>query len=151
MIVSLNTYVFTVATALVILIVVIEMLRRRRLRERHALWWFIAGSLALVVSVFPSTLVWASDLLGVEVPLNLVLFVGLAVLFLVSVQQSAELTALESKARVLAESSALLELRVERLEGQHSGGAPRSAREGDEMHDDSEHRRHNHGNNDSVE
>jgi hypothetical protein len=151
MIVSLNTYVFTVATALVILVVVIEMLRRRRLRERHALWWFIAGSLALVVSVFPSTLVWASDLLGVEVPLNLVLFVGLAVLFLVSVQQNAELTALESKARVLAESSALLELRMERLESQHSGGAPRSAREGDEMHDDAEHRRHNHGNNDPVE
>jgi hypothetical protein len=151
MIVAVNTYVFTVATALVILIVVIEMLRRRRLRERHALWWFIAGSLALVVSIFPSTLVWASDLLGVEVPLNLVLFVGLAVLFLVSVQQSTELTALESKARVLAESSALLELRMERLEGQHSERAPRSAHEGDEMHDDSEHRRHDHRNHDSVE
>jgi hypothetical protein len=151
MIVSINTYVFTVVTALLILIVVIEMLRRRRLRERHALWWFIAGSLALVVSVFPSTLVWASDLLGVEVPLNLVLFVGLAVLFLVNVQQSAELTALESKARVLAESSALLELRMDRLEAQHSGGAPFPTREGDEVHDDSEHRRHDHGNHDSVE
>ena len=59
---------------------------------------------------------WAAGLIGVEVPLNLVFFVSLAVLFFVSVQQSAELTALESKTRVLAETVALLELRIERLE-----------------------------------
>lgn len=130
---TLATYLFTIAAAVLILVVVLEMLRRRRLRERHALWWTIAGTLALIVSVFPSTLMWAAGLIGVEVPLNLVFFVSLAVLFLVNVQQSVELTSLESKTRVLAETVALLELRIEQLE---SAPPPRDA--ADEMGGDAE-------------
>jgi hypothetical protein len=114
--VTLATYIFGVASAVAALVVVIEMLRRRRLRERHAIWWLIAGLLALIVGVFPGTLVWAAGLIGVTVPLNLVFFVSVAVLFIVCIQHSAELTTLESKTRSLAESVALLRLRIEELE-----------------------------------
>lgn len=110
------TYVFSVASAVLALVVVIEMLRRRRLRERHAIWWLVAGLLALIVSVFPATLVWAAGLIGVEVPLNLVFFVSVAVLFLVCIQHSVELTTQEAKTRVLAETVALQELRLAALE-----------------------------------
>lgn len=117
---SITAYVFSVAAALVTLIVVIDLLRRRRLRERHAIWWLVAGILALVVSLFPTVLSWAALLIGIEVPINLVFFVSLAVLFLVCIQHSVELTALESKTRALAEQSALQELRIRQLErGQH--------------------------------
>lgn len=115
---TVATYILGVVSALITLGVVIEMLRRRRLRERHAVWWLVAGTLALVIGVFPNTLVWAAGLLGVAVPLNLVFFVSVAVLFLVCIQHSAELTALEAKTRILAETSALQEIRIRRLEGQ---------------------------------
>lgn len=107
---SLATYIFGIVSALLILIVVVELLRRRRLRERHAIWWFVAGLLALVAGIFPETLVWAAGLLGVELPINLVFFVSIAILFLVCLQSSSELTQLESKTRVLAERLAILEL-----------------------------------------
>ncbi|TXN28232.1 DUF2304 domain-containing protein [Lacisediminihabitans profunda] len=110
------SYVLGVLTALVTLGVVIEMLRRRRLRERHAIWWLIAGTLALVVGVFPNVLGWAASLLGVTVPLNLVFFVSVAVLFLVCIQHSAELTNLEAKIRSLAETAALQAMRIDELE-----------------------------------
>lgn len=113
---SVTTYIFGVLSALLTLGVVIEMLRRRRLRERHAVWWLIAGTMALVIGVFPGVLQWAADIIGVEVPLNLVFFVSVAVLFLVCIQHSAELTALEAKTRTLAEAAALHELRIETLE-----------------------------------
>lgn len=113
---TLTSYIFGVLSAVLTLVVVIEMLRRRRLRERHAIWWLLAGTLALIIGVFPNTLVWAARLAGVAVPLNLVFFVSTAVLFLVCIQHSAELTVLESKTRSLAESSALLEMRVSELE-----------------------------------
>jgi hypothetical protein len=114
--VSTASYIFSVASAVLTLVVVIEMLRRRRLRERHAVWWLVAGTLALIISVFPPVLVWAAKLVGVEVPLNLVFFVSLAVLFLVCIQHSAELTALEAKTRTLAETAALQDLRIQTLE-----------------------------------
>jgi hypothetical protein len=109
---SITSYIFGIVSALLILAVVIEMLRRRRLRERHAVWWLVAGVLALVAGVFPATLEWIAALVGIEVPTNLVFFVSIAVLFLVALQNSAELTELESKTRVLAEQVALLELRI---------------------------------------
>jgi len=101
---------------LLALIVVIELLRRRSLRERHAIWWLIAGLLALIVGVFPSTLVWAASLIGIEVPVNLVFFVSIGTLFLVCLQHSSELTTLESKTRTLAERVALQELKTRELE-----------------------------------
>ncbi|WP_394771456.1 DUF2304 domain-containing protein [Lacisediminihabitans sp.] len=117
---TIATYILGVVSALITLAVVIEMLRRRRLRERHAVWWLVAGTLALVIGVFPSTLIWAAGLIGVAVPLNLVFFVSVAVLFLVCIQHSAELTALEEKTRVLAETVALLEMRIGEVETTHS-------------------------------
>ena len=122
---TIVTYVFGIVSALVALIVVIEMLRRHRLRERHAIWWLIAGVLALIVGIFPSTLQWAASLIGIEVPINLVFFVSIAVLFLVCLQHSSELTKLEAKTRTLAERVAIQELRLRELE---------SARRADENH-----------------
>lgn len=113
---TIASYIFGVLSALLTLGVVIEMLRRRRLRERHAVWWLVAGTLALIVGVFPTTLIWAANLVGVAIPLNLVFFVSLAVLFLVCIQHSTELTTLEAKTQALAETAALQELRIEALE-----------------------------------
>ena len=104
------SYIFGIVSAAAVLVVVIEMLRRRRLRERHAIWWIIAGALALVAGVFPQTLEWAASLVGVEIPLNLVFFVSIVTLFLVCLQYGSELTRLEAKTRTLAERVALLEI-----------------------------------------
>ena len=113
---SVTSYIFGILAALGTLVVVVEMLRRRRLRERHAFWWLLAGVLALIVGIFPVTLDWAAQAIGIAVPVNLVFFVSIAILFLVCIQASAELTTLESKTRVLAEQSALQDLRIRALE-----------------------------------
>ena len=104
------SYILGIVAAVLVLIVVVELLRRRHLRERHAIWWIIAGVLALIAGVFPTTLTWVAGLIGVEIPVNLVFFVGIATLFLVCLQHSSELTQLESKTRILAERIALLEM-----------------------------------------
>lgn len=106
------SYVFGIISAVLILLVVIEMLRRRLLRERHAIWWLFAGSLALVAGIFPDTVAWGASLFGIVVPINLVFFLSIAILFLVCLQHSAELTRLESKTRTLAERVALMELEL---------------------------------------
>lgn len=113
---SFASYILGIVAALFVLIVVIEMLRQRRLRERHAVWWLVAGIVALVIGIFPWILAWVAELLGVAVPTNLVFFLSAAVLFLVCLQHSSELTDLESESHALAEEVALLRLRVETLE-----------------------------------
>ncbi|PRI10217.1 DUF2304 domain-containing protein [Leucobacter massiliensis] len=121
---SAASYVLGIVSALLVLVVVIELLRRGRLRERHTLWWLLAGTLGLIVAVFPRVLEGAASALGIEVPLNLVFFVSILVLFLVLVQQSGELTRLEERTRTLAEHTAALEDRIRELEqGPRGAGA----------------------------
>lgn len=112
------TYAFGIVAAVLALIAIVELMRRGTLRERHALWWFVGGVLALVLAVFPQTLTWAAGLLGVAVPINLVFFVAIGLLFLVSLQYGAELTRVEEKLRSLAEVAAFHERRIELLERQ---------------------------------
>lgn len=121
---NIAAYILGILSALLTLGVVIEMLRRRRLRERHAVWWLIAGTLALIIGIFPSVLTWAAAIVGVAVPTNLVFFVSIALLFLVCIQHSSELTQLEAETRTLAESVALQRLRIERLENELAARKP---------------------------
>jgi hypothetical protein len=109
-------YILGIVAALLTLGIVIEMLRRRQLRERHAIWWFAAGVVALIISIFPNLLTIFANYLGFEVPANLAFFAALLVLFLVALQTSAELTQVETHNRRLAEQLALVELRVDKLE-----------------------------------
>lgn len=110
------TYAFGIFAAVLALLAILELTRRSTLRERHAVWWFIGGLLALVVAVFPQTLTWAAQVLGVAVPANLVFFIAIALLFLVSLQYGAELTRIEEKIRTLAERTAFAERRLAELE-----------------------------------
>ncbi|MGV8876602.1 MAG: DUF2304 domain-containing protein [Rhodoglobus sp.] len=123
---SVVLYIFGVLSALAVLVVVFEGLRSQRLRERHALWWIVGGAAALVISIFPQILVGAAGVLGVGVATNLVFFISIALLFVVCIQMSTELTQLEKRSRRLAESAALLDERVRRLEQEReSEGTPR--------------------------
>ncbi|CAH0133409.1 MULTISPECIES: DUF2304 domain-containing protein [unclassified Microbacterium] len=110
------TYAFGIAAAVFALIAIVELMRRGTLRERHAVWWFVGGVLALVIAIFPQTLTWAARTLGVSVPTNLVFFIAIGLLFLVSLQYGAELTRVEEKLRTLAERSAFHEHRIAELE-----------------------------------
>lgn len=113
---TIASYVFSIAAALAILVVVIELLRRRLLRERHAVWWLLAGVLALLAGLFPSSVVWLAGVVGITLPTNLVFFISIGILFLVSLQQSAELTRQEARIRRLAEVVTLQDIRLRRLE-----------------------------------
>ncbi|MGZ4438066.1 MAG: DUF2304 domain-containing protein [Nocardioides sp.] len=107
------TVVLGLAGAVTILVVMFEMLRRHRLREKYAVLWCVVALSAVTVALFPGLLRAAAELVGVEVPSNLLFFVASMVLLLLSVQLSYELGRLEEKTRTLAEEVALLRLDLE--------------------------------------
>lgn len=86
------------------------------MRERHAGWWLVAGAFAIVCSIFPSILQSLAAVLGFEVPVNLVFFASLFILFLVALQHSSELTKLEAHNRAIVERLVILELKVDKEE-----------------------------------
>ena len=99
--------ILAIVTSLITLVFIIDLLRRGVLKEKYAALWLILAGTALLLSVFPGLLRAITDLLGVEVPANLLFFVTIVVLVLVAVQLSYELSRHEAQIRRLAEEVAL--------------------------------------------
>lgn len=99
--------------AFAILVVLFELLRRHQLREKYAVLWAFVAMGAVAVALIPGLLRSLADLVGVEVPANLLFFVGSMLLMIISLQHSFELGRLEEKTRTLAEEIALLRLEVQ--------------------------------------
>ena len=100
--------------ALITFVFVIDLLRRGVLREKYAVLWLFFSGAALLLAIFPAVLVWFTGMLGVAEPVNLLFFVTIVLLVLVSVQLSYELSRHEARIRRLAEEVALLQEEINR-------------------------------------
>lgn len=99
-------------TALVTVVFILDLLRRGVLKEKYAVLWLLFAGAALFFAIFPSVLDWISARVGVAQPVNLLFFVTIVLLVLVSVQLSYELSRHEARIRRLAEEVALLRREV---------------------------------------
>jgi hypothetical protein len=106
-------FILGIVGSITTLVLLFELLRRKHLREKYAILWVVVAVMTLLVAAFPQIIYWASDLVGVAVPANLLFFVASMVLLGISVHHSYELGRLEDRSRILAEEVALLRLRIE--------------------------------------
>lgn len=109
-----------IAASLLTFVFVFVLLRRGVLQEKYAVLWLTVSGIALIAAIFPGFLRWVSDVLGVQTPSNLLFFITVVLLVLVSVQLSYELSRHEMRIRRLAEEVALLqtELKQRRRDGE---------------------------------
>lgn len=107
--------ILAVITSMITLVFIVDLMRRGVLKEKYAALWLVVAGTALLLAVFPGLLRWITNLLGVEIPANLLFFTTIVVLVLVSVQLSYELSRHEAQIRRLAEESALQADELRRL------------------------------------
>lgn len=98
---------------LILLGVVFELVRRRLMRERHAVFWMLLGVALILVGLLPAATERISSMLGFELPSNLIFFVSIIVLFALALQAGVEIARLQRDVRTLAEEIALLRLAVD--------------------------------------
>ena len=110
-----SPYVLGVVGAAAVLLLVFELLRRRHLRGKYAVLWLGLSLLMMVFALIPGLLDWTAAQVGVQIPANLLFFVGILVLLAVIMQLSYEAGRLEEETRTLAEELGLLRYEVERL------------------------------------
>lgn len=114
--------VLGVAFAVSVLAVIVWLLLTRRLREKYAVLWLVVGFAMVVLTVFPGLLGGLADVVGVEVPANLLFVLALAFLICVTLHQSWELSTAEDEIRRVAEEVAILRADTERLASSGESG-----------------------------
>lgn len=87
---------------------ILRLVRRRELRVKYSLLWLFAGSVMVVEAAWPASLDMVSDWLGVAYAPSIFFMGAIALLFLVAIHFSWELSRLEERTRVLAEEVAML-------------------------------------------
>lgn len=100
----------------VILAIVVWMLLTRSLREKYAVMWIIIALSVLVLGLFPQLLRSLTDLLGVQLPSNLLFALAIVLLLGVALHLSWELSQAENEIRRLAEEVAIADTAIEALE-----------------------------------
>jgi len=104
--------------AIVVLVFILDLLRRGVLREKYAVLWIFVSGVAIIFALFPATLEWITQRAGVNYQSNMIFFLTIMLLVLVSVHLSYELSRHEARIRRLAEEVALLDEEVGRIRAQ---------------------------------
>ena len=113
---SLRAHVALAILVALAIVGIIVLVRRRHLTATYSLLWLSLGAVMVVIAAVPGLLDWTAERLGIWYQPTLLILLGLALLLLIVVHFSYELTRSENRTRELAEQLALLRLRVTELQ-----------------------------------
>ena len=103
------------AVSLMVLLVTVESIRRYRLRERYAIIWVLTGAVIMLCAFFPNLLRIFSLWFGMQYVTSVVA-IAFTFLILVSFHFSTALSMARDNVARLAQQTAILEARLNRLE-----------------------------------
>jgi hypothetical protein len=109
----LRVSIFAAIAAAILLVTVFELMRSRRLQERYALLWLLAGLAVFVLAVWRGLLGWAADVTGIAYPPSALFVLASFFITLVLLHYSTVISKLSEQNTILAQRLALLESRLE--------------------------------------
>src|SRR5437879_6053297 len=109
------------------LLATIHLVRRRKLREEHALLWLATSAVIFFLSISPEVVRLLADIFAVTYAPTLILALGILCALIISLSHSVMITSLVDHKRDLAQSVAILEWQLRQLEARVAaagGGSP---------------------------
>lgn len=113
---TLRAHIALAVLVALAIIGIVVLVRRRHLKTKYALLWLSLGAVMVLFAAVPGLLDWTANRLGIWYQPTLLILLGLALLLLIVVHFSYELTRSENRTRTLAEQMALLRREVYRLQ-----------------------------------
>ena len=98
--------------AAALLLTILELVRRRRLLERYALLWLLAGVTLLGLAIWRGALEELAELVGIASPPNALFFVAFGFVLVLLLHFSVAVSRLTDQSKFLAQRVALLEERT---------------------------------------
>lgn len=121
---STRAHVMLAILVALAILVIIRLVRRRHLKAKYSLLWLTLGGFMVVIAAVPGLLDWTAGRLGIYYEPTLLILLGLALLLLIVMHFSYELSRMENRVRTLAEEAAILRHRVDQLEAGNESVEP---------------------------
>jgi len=113
---SIANRILAIVLSLGLLLLIFELIRRKKLKERYAILWFFTGSAILVFAVFQNILLGLTTMLGIIMPINAMLFLGIFFIILINIHFSLVISDLSEQNKILARKVAMMELDIENIQ-----------------------------------
>ena len=113
---SVKFQAFMILGSLVLLIIIFVLLKHGKMTVKYSLLWMCLSLVLLVFAIFPYVVYVLRDLMGVEMPVNLVFMLMFCFVLLVLLSLSIAISQLAEKSKRLTQANAILEKRVRELE-----------------------------------
>lgn len=112
---SIRLQLFIGIIVLILFLYIVNMVRKKRIDLRYALGWLFLAVLILILDIFPQIVLWIAELVGIEIPSNMVFFVGFLLLVIMAYALTVSLSRLSLKVKRLTQELALLREEMERM------------------------------------
>jgi hypothetical protein len=96
--------------------VLINQIRNKKLQLQYSMNWMSMLLILLIVAIFPDLLKWLSFVSGVELPINIVFFLGFCFVLLIVYGLTSTVSKLSKENKELAQKVSLLDKRLKEIE-----------------------------------
>ncbi len=112
---------FLIIGTILYFIVILSFLRKKSMTLKYSLLWILGGIVMLIAAIFPGTMVFVSNLLGIELASNAVFALGLFFLMLILMSMTSIVSIQSEKIKRMTQAMALMEKRIRELEEEKEG------------------------------
>jgi len=103
----MNNIYFIVLSILVILYV-INIVRKKKFSIKESFWWIVASVVMLILSIFPYSIDWIAQKIGVAYPPTLLLVACIIFLLFINFRDSKRISELQMKVVELGQELAII-------------------------------------------
>ncbi|MGN0342292.1 MAG: DUF2304 domain-containing protein [Roseburia sp.] len=100
---------------LLVIILQTRLIKKNKLELKHALIWYFVECVILVFDIFPNLLDIIAGILGIELPINMLFFIGLMFALLIIFIMSLWISRLSNKVFRLTQELGILEHKLTEL------------------------------------
>jgi hypothetical protein len=115
--------VLAIVVAAGLFFLVFELVRRKRLMERYALLWLFSTTVLLGLAVWKALLEKVANAIGIYYAPSALFAIAFACVLVLLLHFSIVISSLSDQNKILAQRMAILQQRLEALEGRGTGGA----------------------------
>jgi hypothetical protein len=113
-----------IVLAVVVCALIFELVRRKRMMERYAILWLVAGVTVLVLGLWKGLLTTLSHAVGIYYPPSVLFAVAFVFVLVMLVHFSMTVSRLSDQNTLLAQRLALLQQRLEQESGEAAQATP---------------------------
>ena len=120
---STFTKIFIILIIILFLFYIGRMLKKGKIEFKYAFVWIGTSLIVLLITVFPSILSFFSSLIGIELPVNLVFFLGIILNLVITFAITASYSKMKEMVYKNTQYISLLENKIDRLEKERNNGS----------------------------